>query len=85
MKDYQKFCYVGFIMAMMIVPSVLVKKEDAFGQEVMSGDLSDPKVVEEMMRKAQESQKVGFKKEPQVKVVIAGNFLEMIERGIFKV
>ena len=85
LKDYQTFCYAGFLQSMLIVPTVLVKKEDALGQDVMAGDLTDPEVAEEMMRKATEKQKVAFRNEPQIKVVIAGNFLDMIERGIFKV
>ena len=84
MKDYNKFAVLGFIMSLNVLPGLLAKKEDAVGQEVMNFDFTDPKEVERVFKMMSEKMKIIYKNTPQVKTMIVGNFLDMIERGVIK-
>ena len=72
-------------MALWVLPIVLATRKDAIGQDDYSGDMTDPKVIEEMMEKFREVAKQMFDNQPQSKKVIQGLFLEMIDYGIFKI
>ena len=78
-KDFDQFCVLGFIMSLNILPSVLAKKEDALAQDDI--DFAD---IEKGFADAMEKLKIVYRNTPQVKVMIGGNFLDMVERGIIK-
>ena len=84
MKDFNDHAFIGFWFAMIALPMVLAKKEDAVGQEVFSGDPSDPDRVEEMSLDARKKMEQAIRNEPQIKVMLGGTFLDMMKRGIFK-
>ena len=66
------------------MPNMLAKKEDAMSQDLMKFDFSDPNEVAKMMELARESLKKMYANTPQIKIMVGGNFLEMVERGYFK-
>ena len=86
-KDYDHYCYVGFAMALWVLPVLLAKPEDRMDQNDFEGeeafDPGNEEKMKEMMEKATKKLVNGFHSEPYIKTALAGNFLEMIERGFF--
>ena len=78
LKDYDHYCLAGFWFATMALPLVLAKKEDALGQQKKEDPELDPK---EAGRRTQERIERSIRNEPQIKVMVAGGFLETLRRG----
>ena len=68
-------------MGLMAVPNVMANKENAVGQDAFEGDLSTPEGIEEMMKKFKEKYKIVFEKQPEIKTVLHGICIEMLEHG----
>ena len=71
-------------MALWVLPNVLSKQEDVFGQEDMKGDISDPKVLEAIMVEFRKKARIMFDNQPQIKKVIQGTLLDMVDRGLLE-
>ncbi len=71
-------------MGTMILPAILAKKEDTVGQKDIEGDWSDKEKMAQVMKDSEEKMIKAFHNEPQIKIVLGGNLIEMIRRGIFK-
>ncbi len=84
LADFNDHAFVGFWFAMLALPAVLAKKEDTISQETLSGDLTDPSRIKEVLNDAQKRAEQAAKNEPQIKVMLGGAFLDMIKRGIFE-
>ena len=80
---------MSFINALQSLPAVLAKREDAIGAEDINvdqfGDL--PKEELEVLRakKTEELFLKALRNEPQIKLVLGGCAMEMVEAGILKV
>ena len=66
------------------MPNMLANKEDAMSQDLMKFDFSDPNEVAKMMELAREKLRIMYANTPQILIMIGGNFLDMVERGFFK-
>ena len=84
LKDYDEYCYVGFCMGMWVLPLMLAKKDDAIGAEELFADMDDEKAVEAAVARNNELQKKAFKNNLHIKMVMSGNYHEMLSRGFFK-
>ncbi|XP_059086963.1 uncharacterized protein LOC131883497 [Tigriopus californicus] len=82
-KDYKKCSFFGFMMALMILPWILAKKEDAMSSDEFSGDFSNEEYMDEFHRKNTERTKVMMTNEPQIGERISSAFLEMVDFGYF--
>ncbi len=67
-------------MSFVLLPTVLASKEDVVGRDDMKGGFGDKKAMEAFFSTAEKS----IKNEPQIKIVLGGNTLDMIQRGIIK-
>ena len=72
-------------MSLMALPMILCNKDDAIGDDFL--EVKNPDDPEEM-KKFQENWKRqmsrAFRNEPQIKIVMGGNFLELVDDGVFK-
>lgn len=84
MKDYDERCYVGFVMGMWVLPMMLANKEDAIAPEELFADMNDPEELKASVAKNHELQKKAFKNNLHIKMVMSGNYHEMIRRGFFE-
>lgn len=84
MKDYDERCYVGFAMGMWVLPMMLANKEDAIAADDLFADMNDPEAIKAAVAKSQELQKKAFKNNLHIKMVMSGNYHEMIQRRFFE-
>lgn len=70
-------------MALWILPLMLADKEDKLGQDDFSGDWGDEENALRLMAKTKEMYLKAVKNTPQIKFVLAGNFIEVIKSGFF--
>jgi hypothetical protein len=85
LTDYNNTCLHGFSVSLQLVPMILCKKEDIIGQgDIDFSKIMDPESKKVEIKKLQNAKMAAIKNEPQIKTVIGGNMLEMIERGIIK-
>ncbi len=87
LRDYNDLCVDGFNVAMQILPPIMCRKEDAMGQEDLdfskiAGD--DEEARAEEMKKMNDSKTKQARNEPLIRVFLGGAFLELVERGIFR-
>lgn len=71
------------MMALMILPWILAKKEDAMSSEEFSGDFGNEEYMDEFHAKNIERTKVMMDNEPQIGARISSAFLEMVDYGYF--
>lgn len=83
-SDYDRHSFCGWLNSTFLLPAIIMPKEDALSQEDTAGDMSDPEVIKEIERVVAERFEVSFKKEPYCAKVFRENFLEMAEKGVFK-
>ena len=83
-KDYDRFSFHGFHASVTKLPNILANKDNAKSEDLVKYDFSDPNDVEKMMRRARDRLKTMYANTPQIKIMIGGNFLEMVDRGLFK-
>ena len=83
LRDYDRYAYIGFIMSLWILPVIISRPEDTIGQDEIKMDPSDPASVAEAVKRGRERMEKAIDNEPQIKRVMGGNFLEMVERGFF--
>ena len=82
--DYDEYCYVGFCMGMWVLPMMLAKKEDAIDASELFADMKDEEAVKAVIAKNHELQNKAFKNNLHIKMVMSGNYHEMLRRGFFK-
>ena len=70
-------------MSLWILPVIISRPEDTIGQDEIKMDPSDPASVAEAVKRGRERMEKAMDNEPQIKRVMGGNFLEMVERGFF--
>ena len=75
---------MGFIVAMMALPAVLARKEDAITPEDMMGDWNDPKDTARMVKNVELKIRTAYQNEPNMRSRLLGNFLDLVEKGFFK-
>ncbi len=84
MKDFDRYAFAGFMNSLWVVPPFFVNTKDMVGQELMDIDWSDKAQVKAAMAKAMEKMRAGYAEVPEIKSIIAGNFLDMVDRGHIK-
>ena len=69
---------------MQMIPAVICKKEDAVNVEDVDYNVLDksPEEVAAMTQKIQDNWARMIGNEPQIKMVLAGSMLELIEKGV---
>ncbi len=83
MKDYNARLMHGFLSCLQILPAVICKREDAMGSEDFNmGEAKTEEEMEELMKKADDIYKKMYDNEPQIKIVISGSFLELVDKGV---
>ena len=83
-KDYDIQTQLGLLMSMNILPGCLAKKDDRFGGEDLAGDWSDPEAARVMAEKILVKAKRIFANEPQMQLMVKGNFEDVVRRGHIK-
>ena len=76
---------MGLMMSLWVLSSILCKKEDTMGQE--DSDVIDLQGTEKMAEMVEKGRVMGgkrFSNETQIKTVVVGNFLELVEIGLLK-
>ncbi len=85
MKDFDRFAVVSFFDSLWVVPPFYVSQEDQVGQEAMKGvDLEDKEQVKAMMENMYGKMQRSYEKVPEIKAIIAGNYLDLVDRGVIK-
>jgi hypothetical protein len=75
----------GFLSAMQLLPMIICKKEDAIGQTDLDlSSITTREDVEKMEEQGKDIMQKIMKNEPQVKMVMGGMILEMVQKGIFE-
>ena len=71
---------IGLSASIDILPSVFAK----VGQDELNYYTTDPQEMEKMFKTLSQKMKALYKETPQIKTMIAGNFMDVIDRGIIK-
>ena len=71
---------------MEMLPAVICRKEDAVNVDDVDFNVLDksPEEVAAMTQKIQDNWARMIRNEPQIKMVLAGNMLELIEKGVIE-
>ena len=69
-----------------MLPAVICRKEDAVNVDDVDFNVLDksPEEVAAMTQKIQDNWARMIRNEPQIKMVLAGNMLELIEKGVIE-
>lgn len=81
--DYKKCSFYGFMMALLVLPLILAKKEDVMDLDDLSGDLNDPDVIEKINQITIARTNTSMSNEPQIGDRISSAFREMVDNGYF--
>ena len=84
LKDFDKYCFAGFLFAAVGLPVVLAKKEDILSREEVTNYDEDGHEDPEAGAAADSKFERGIRNEPQIKVMVGGTFVDMLKRGVFK-
>jgi hypothetical protein len=85
LKDYDARLMFGFTTAMQMLPMILCKKEDAVGQNDLDlTNITTKEGAEKLAKDGKEMFEKMMKNEPQIKMVLGGSILEMIEKGVIE-
>ncbi len=85
LKDYDEYCYVGFQMALWILPTILMPVDLSFSQdEFKFEDIQDEAKMAEVMKEFEGRINEAYNRSPQIRIVMSGNMIEVLERGHFK-
>jgi hypothetical protein len=71
-------------MSMQVIPAVFAKKEDAIGKDDFKFDMNDEESLKKIMELAEKKSIEAMNNEPLIKTLVAGNILDMIDRGFMK-
>ncbi len=83
-KDFDRYAYVGLDVTITALPALLAKEEDAMTQEDFKGDWTDQDTVNKVMDKMRDMSLKALTNEPQIKIVIGGNFIDLFKKGVFE-
>ena len=83
-KEFDRVCLVGFYSSMQKVPIIFANKEDVVGKKAMEVDMTDKEGIAKMSEEFRVAGEKAMKNAPIIKTMIAGTFLEMVERGHFE-
>ena len=84
-SDYIRKSYIGFVMALWSLPSVMAKKDDLEADHTdLKGDLNDADDLGRILEAARSRARRTMEGEPHIGRMIRGNFRERKERGRFK-
>ncbi len=85
LADFDRCAFVGFWFALRSLPVIMARREDAPGLDLVSGDISKRSGVESILAKLRCQIRAAVANEPQIKIMLLGNFLDMISRGALNV
>ncbi len=81
LKDYNSRLPYAFVMAADMITEIICRKEDAVANDEVSFEDANADVVNEKMDALRRRM---FENEPQIKAVLAGTFMELVDKGLIE-